>query len=330
MTAQERIGAVLAGRMPDRPPVSFWHHFPPDAQAGRAAVDAHLNFLSRFDVDFLKVMNDNSYPCDVTVRNASDLRALPVLEGTEAGFDRQLDLIRALAAEVGGRVPLVTTIFNAWAVMRYIAVPRTDPRHHPPDLSREMPPRDEHMAELIAEDRTAVGKGLDAIARSLANFARRCIEAGADGIFLSVRDEFVSTEANGPGTYDELARPGDGRILTAASEGTLNVLHVCGHPRDFAAFADYPVHAVNWADRAAGPPIAEVVGQTRAAICGGVDNLSTLPEGKPADVVAEVHDAVRQAGDRPIVIAPGCTFDPQKVPEENLQAMLHAAWEAKY
>jgi uroporphyrinogen decarboxylase len=330
MTARDRIGAVLAGQKPDRPPVSFWHHFPPDARAGRAAVDAHLKFLARFDLDFVKVMNDNPYPCDVTVRSASDLSALPVLEGTEEGFDRQLDLIRALAAEVGERVPLVATIFNAWAVMRFVAVPRTDPFHHPPDLSGQMAPRDERMAELIAEDRTAVRKGLDTVARSLANFARRCIEAGADGIFLSVRDEFVSTKANGPETYDELVRPGDHRILSAASEGSLNILHVCGHPRDFAAFTDYPVHAVNWADRAAGPAIAEVVGQTRPAICGGVDNLSTLPEGKPADVVAEVHDAVRQAGDRPIIIAPGCTFDPEKVPEENLEAMLQAAWEAKY
>ena len=69
---------------------------------------------------------------------------------------------------------------------------------------------------------------LDVIAASLANFAGHCLKAGADGIFLSVRDDWVDTEANGLNTYDELVRTGDGRILSAARGGHFNLLHVCG------------------------------------------------------------------------------------------------------
>ena len=39
MNKIERIDAVLAGRQPDRPPLSFWYHFPPDAAAGTKAVE---------------------------------------------------------------------------------------------------------------------------------------------------------------------------------------------------------------------------------------------------------------------------------------------------
>jgi hypothetical protein len=38
----------------------------------------------------------------------------------------------------------------------------------------------------------------------------------------------------------------------------------------------------------------------------------------------EVADALRQAQDRPIMIAPGCTFDPARVPEANLHALADA------
>jgi uroporphyrinogen decarboxylase len=165
---------------------------------------------------------------------------------------------------------------------------------------------------------------LAAIAASQANFAKRCIQAGADGIYLSVRDDWVNTVANGPSTYDELVRTGDGQILAAARDARFNVLHVCGVPQDLEGFADYPVDALSWADRAAGLHIAAVAGRIRPAICGGVNNLHTLPNGTPADVEAEVLDAIRQAGSHPIIVAPGCTYDPSAVPTANLEALRNA------
>jgi len=324
MTPIERVDAVVRGRPTDRPPVSFWHHFPPDKQFGSAAVDAHLRHLRRYDLDFLKVMNDNPYPTRREVRLAADLRDLPVLHGDEDGFSRQLDLIRALAAELKNQVYLVTTIFNAWAVLRRIVTPRTTKAHHPPAMKAGVDPAEARLSEWLAEDRAAVGMALDVIAASLTNFARRCLEAGADGIFLSVRDDWANSEANGENTYDEMVRLGDGQIITAARGGRFNMLHVCGVPRDFDSFAGYPVQAINWADRAAGPSIASVAGQIKPAICGGVDNLNTLPRGRPAEVEAEVRDALRQAGERPIIVSAGCTYDPDAVPEANLEAMVRA------
>ena len=103
------------------------------------------------------------------------------------------------------------------------------------------------------------------------------------------------------------------------------MLHVCGRAVDFRSFARYPVHAVNWADRAAGPSIAQVRDWLKPALCAGVDNLAALPDGSPQDCAAQVADALRQAGDRPIIIAPGCTYDPARVPRANLQAVCAAA-----
>ena len=326
MTHIERVSAVLAGQRPDHPPVSFWHHFPPEAACGSAGKEAHLQHLSRYDLDFLKIMNDNDYPAAQPFRTVDDLRNVPVLRGDESSYAAQLELIGSLARELSQRVHLVTTVFNAWAVLRRLVVPFVERRiHKPPTLQRAPTNADLRLADLLREDRSAVGMALDAIAMSQANFARRCIEAGADGIFLSVRDDWVREAAGDPSAYDELVRTGDGQIVSASRNGRFNLLHVCGAPADFRAFADYPVQVINWADRVDGPPVRDVAGQIRPVPCGGVDNLRTLPQGTPDDVKSEVRDAIQQAGDHPLIVAPGCTYDADLVPPANLDAIVQAA-----
>ena len=99
------------------------------------------------------------------------------------------------------------------------------------------------------------------------------------------------------------------------------MLHVCGRPVDFKRFGNYPVHAVNWADRYGGPAITDVTGWLKPVICGGLNNLGTMSAGSPEDCEREAADALQQAGDHPIILGPGCTFDPATVPPENLHAI---------
>ncbi|HAS82514.1 MAG TPA: hypothetical protein DCS43_07545 [Verrucomicrobia bacterium] len=60
------------------------------------------------------------------------------------------------------------------------------------------------------------------------------------------------------------------------------------------------------------------------AICAGIDHLGVLVQGSPAENRAQVADALQQAGDRPILIAPGCAYDPDQLPEANLLAIREA------
>ena len=235
------------------------------------------------------------------------------------------DVLRKLKDRLGDDILTCTTIFNPWATLRHMTIPPSD-KHGPPKLVGE-DERDARITELLKEDRSAVKAAIEAIGGTLAAFAAECIAVGAAGIFLSVRDDWVNRPVNGPDTYDEILRAVDLQIIEAASAGTFNVLHVCGRPQDFLAFADYPVHVINWADRAAGPSIAYARDHVKPdiAIAGGVDNLKTLPEGTPEDCASQVRDALRQAKDRPIIIAAGCTFDPDAVPPENLKAVVAAA-----
>lgn len=325
MTKRERVQAVLGNTRPDCPPVSCWHHFPPDQISGQAAVDAHLRHLETYDFDFLKIMNDHPYPRGevTTVQSVADLRKIKPQPGDAGPLASQLDIVRILTQRLAPDVPTCTTVFNTWATLRQLTQPPSD-RHGPPKLDGT-DERDEFIATLLKEDRDAVQAALLAIAQTQVAFVLECLKAGAEGIFLSVRDDWIDRPANGKDTYRDLVRPADLMILEAAASASFNILHICGRPLDFKGFAQYPVHVLNWADRAAGPSIAYARDRVKPAIAGGVDNLNTLPNGSAEDCAAQVHDAIRQAKDHPLMITPGCTFDGQAVPPANIHAMVRAA-----
>lgn len=320
----ERVLSVIEGRRPDRPPVGFWHHFPADQVGGEAAVQSHIAHVARFDLDFLKIMNDHGYPHEGVIESVEDLASLGVLRGDEPAFAGQFELIALLKRIVGGEMLMTTTVFNAWATLRRL-VRGPVMKHQPPNMDASEDTATAMLLGFYEADTQAVQRAIGTISTNLSQFARGCLEAGADGVFMSVRDDWLDGGPRGPGLYDALVRASDLEILDAASAGRFNMLHVCGKAVNFRAFAEYPVQVINWADRAAGPSIREACGWVKPAICAGVDNLSTLPEGTEADCEREVADALQQAGNRPILIGPGCTYDPDIVPLANLGAVCRAA-----
>ncbi len=328
MTKRERIRAVLAGEIPDRVPVAFWHHFGPGYEYGPAAVDAHLEHFERYDLDFLKVMNDNAYPREkeFLVRTGDDLRKLRVLGGDEEPFLRQLELVAALRRKLGPEVLIASTVFSPYSVLRQLAGPERRV-HNPPKLELGDDERDQVLGLLLRTSGELVHEALLCIAATLSRFTRYCLEAGADGIFFSVRDDWVESALPKPGTYDSIVREADLVVCRSASAGSFNVLHICGRAVDFSVFSAYPVQVINWADRACGPAIREATRVLKPAICAGVDNFTTLVHGTPQDCRAEVLDALGQTGGRPMIIAPGCTYAPEAVPAENLGAICSAARE---
>jgi uroporphyrinogen decarboxylase len=167
-----------------------------------------------------------------------------------------------------------------------------------------------------------VAKALPALTETCANFAATVIKAGADGIFLSTNT--ASVELLSPQEYEQFGRPGDLKVLQAAKGGWFNSLHLHGKYPLFTLLADYPVQAMNWHDRTAGPSLKEASKLFKGALMAGVDQNGTLHLGTPAQVEAQVHDAIRQMNGRRLIISGGCTY-PLTVPEGNLMAARKAA-----
>jgi len=131
---RQRVEATLEGIWVDRPPFTFWYHFPKDQVAGEACAKAHLDHYARHRLDFLKVMNDNGYPApEGGIASAGDLsRMLPApLDAPE--FQNQLDALKIISHRLGDETVFITTLFNPFSVLGSLSGGRAI------DLAREDP-----------------------------------------------------------------------------------------------------------------------------------------------------------------------------------------------
>ena len=108
MNKIERVSAVLAGRRPDRLPVSFWYHFGPEAVSGPKAIEAHVATSRPTISTSSKVMCDGRYPlphrADGIIEDVADLDRLAPMRGDEDIFGRHLEVLQALVAAFCRRI----------------------------------------------------------------------------------------------------------------------------------------------------------------------------------------------------------------------------------
>ena len=308
MTKRERVMAALAGGEVDRVPLSFWHHFGGDEVGWSSMARAHARYYEKFDFDFVKVMNDNPYVDSSAGRIGcpDDLRKLGGLDLAATSMAPAVAGVRELRAMVGDDVLMICTVFGAFATVDKLC--------------------GRQGARMIQEAPEAIREGLKSIGPNLAKFASDIIGAGADGIFLAAQS---SSGVLPDGMYEDLIKPTDLLICEGASGGAFNMVHICGSQNDFGLFLDYPVHALNWADRTAGPTIAEARQRTEKCLVAGVDH-SRLSSGDftLGGLRAEVRDALAQGGRRKYMLGAGCSV-PNDVPAEVLIALRDAARESQ-
>lgn len=321
MTKRERIQAALAGKMVDRMPLAFWRHWPMDDQNAESLARVALDFYHRYDFDFIKIPPSYTY-CTTDYGSKHEYRAgtiagwcfgerdflervikqvedwdhIEPLDVHQGAYGQQLQSLRMVIERREPDTPVIHTMFNPAAMAQQLAGEETflvHLRHYPQRVER----------------------ALAALTETCASFAKVVIAEGADGIFLSTTT--ASYDVMSEEEYRHFSRPHDLTVLAAAADGWFNVLHLHGQHPMFAQLADYPVHAINWHDRTAGPSLTEASQLFPGALMGGVDQYSVLHFGTPADIKSQIHDAIKQMNGRRLIIAAGCTF-PLTVPEGSL------------
>ena len=326
MTKRERVQAALAGKPVDRMPVAFWRHWPIDDQDAEALTRATLDYQRRFDWDFIKVTPSHTYciedygakhvyrgkaigdrdHLERVVKRIEDWDHIEPLDVRKGAYARQLRCLRMVLETRDPNTPVIQTVFNPIGMARYLA--------------------DEAYAVHLRRDPERVERALSALTETCAAFSRAAIAEGADGIFLSTAA--ASYEVMSEDEYRRFGRPGDLAVLKAAGGGWLNILHLHGQHPMFGHVTDYPVHVLNWHDRAAGPSLAEAAKLFPGALACGVEQFTLLHFGTPAEVEAQVQDAITQMGGRRLIVAAGCTY-PLTVPDGNLLAARQAVEKAR-
>jgi len=296
MTKIERVRAALSGAEVDRPPFSVWYHFGLQHAPAERTAQTHLEFFAAYDLDWLKVMNDYSYPMPrgtETVTEVRDLKRITPLDVRQGPLGEQLEAVRLIGLELKGKALLVDTVFSAWNTVRRNV------------LKEAMGPlMQEHPAELEAV--------LTVVNDNLIRYAIASLHGGASGIFYSVP---ATSESVTPEQYERFMRPFDLAFLEAIRPfGECHILHAHGSGLYLDRLLDYPAHAISWADRESGPPLTLMRRLTPRVLVGGIDHVN-FPYTSAARVREQVRSAVAEAGARKLFIAPGCALPTYSFPE---------------
>jgi uroporphyrinogen decarboxylase len=316
MSHRQRIEKALALEETDRLPLGFWWHFPNQDRAPRRLAQLSLELQQKLDLDFIKFSPYGLYSvldwgvvldvrggklppvqAEYPIRKPEDWRGLSRFRGTEGEYLIVLEAQRIALAEMRHRVPLIQTVFSPLTTALKLAGP-------------------ERLLTHLREAPRAVHAGLEIIAETTRRFAVEVVARGADGLFFASQtaNEGYLTQAE----YAEFAKKYDLVVLQAVQgRSWFNLLHLHGEKVMFDQVLDYPVQALNYHDREAGPSLAEIRKRTRKCLVGGIGENTTLVRGTPAEVDAQVQNAWRQVKQRGLILGPGCVASLES-PEANV------------
>jgi len=304
MTKVERVRAALAGTDVDRPPFTVWYHFGLQHAPAERTAQVHVEFFEAYNLDWLKVMNDYSYPMPrgiETLSDARDLKRIIAFDVRQGSLGEQLETIRLIGQSLRGKALVVDTLFNAWNTLKRNV------------LKEAMGPlMEEHPAELEA--------ALAVVNDNLIRYAIASLHGGASGIFFSVPATPESLTAE---QYERFMRPFDLAFLEAIRPfGEFHVLHAHGNHVFFDRMLDYPVQAISWADQDAGPTLAEARRRTDLPLMGGISHGRFAYE-SAGHIRGQIKRSIEDAGPEKLFLAPGCALPSYAFPE--LIRAAHAA-----
>ena len=213
-----------------------------------------------------------------------------------------------LVKEGVGDTPVLQTLFTPMSILEYLCGHKTVASSR--SAARESSP----LPKLIENHPEKVHDALNNIAKTLINYVKESLKAGADGFFYAVlglaRDGLLTKEE-----FNEFGTKYDEMILDAAKDSFL-LLHTCGPESNADRFKDYPIHALHWADRLQENPslqdAAEWIGDK--CVMGGVfEELFT--ESDIEEVEKQAAESLVTMKNQPFILAPGCGLPPHTNPE---------------
>ena len=321
-----RIEAAIAGGTVDCVPVALWRHFPGGDQDPATLAKRTLEWQQAWDFDLVKFMPSGTYSVEdwgaksvyegaangaraiavPGIRQIEDWRGLPRLDPRRGVLGAQNEALRIAARKLGGRVPILQTVFSPLTTARKLA--------------------GEPLLAHLRQDPDAVEAGLRAITDTTLAFSLAALEAGAHGLFFAT--QLATTDVLDAAAYRRFGVRFDLEILEAVrSRSRVNMLHLHGENIMFDLLADYPVQMVNWHDRLTAPTLVNALQKFKGAVTGGVEERELLVSGSEEDVRAQVRDAIAQTGGRRLVIGPGCVAG-IAAPERNIRIVIDEARKA--
>ena len=117
MDKRTRVLNALNKQPVDHVPVGFWIHFfdeNTEFMTGQPCIDAHIDYYTKLDLDFVKIMSDGyfPFPTEGEVKTIDDLLKIKPLDRNHPWITGQLERARVLVDKFGKDMCMFYNIFN--------------------------------------------------------------------------------------------------------------------------------------------------------------------------------------------------------------------------
>jgi uroporphyrinogen decarboxylase len=316
MTKVERIKAAIEGRQPDAIPYAVWTHLPGIDMDPVKLAEATFDFYKKYDVDFIKTMNNGMYPIedigctvdysniasggvakliDTPVKTVGDWDNVKVTSVDEGALKRELTSLKLLLKKTKGEVPVVFTVFSPITIADKIS-------------NKQL------MEHIRNGSGKQVHKALEAITQTTCELVKRAIDLGADGIFFA--SQMSSYNVMSEELYREYGAYYDEKVI-ATSKGWFNVLHAHGDNIMFNLLKQYQVQVFNWHVWESLPGLEEANVMSGKCVMGGIKRMDITNHNKN-ELQNQIYECVKTLKGRGHILTPGCVIR-YPVDEEMLE-----------
>lgn len=322
MNKRQRLDAAIHKKTVDRPPIALWRHFPGDDLDPVKFARRVIEFQSEYDFDFCKVTPAASFVAEMyggvlqdagnregtrvhvrrVINDWRDWKKIRALPDDDPIILRECEAVRRIREGLGKEVPVLQTLFSPLSCARSLAGERLvqDLREHPGEMM----------------------EALHHLGTTMERFAHRSVHAGADAIFFAT--QVASSDVLTPDESHAYGHRHDVTLIREVS-GSIDfvLLHIHGENIYFNELAKYPVQIINWHDRKTPPTLKEGKELFHGAVAGGLEEWKVVADGTPAEVQAQVQDAIRQTDGIGLIVAAGCVISTD-TPDVNIRAARRA------
>ncbi len=325
MSKFELITDAFKGKDAEKTPISLWKHFPESDKTSEGLAKEEIAYQKRFDPDLKKISFNGLFPVidygidietyatdtgaarstQTAIHNLEDWETLEPVDPNDGELGKQVKAVSLISKFTENTVPTMATVFS------------------PSMVSAKLAGREQFLTHLRI-DPDIVLSALKMLEGVVEEFAKACLDAGADGIFFATQQ--ATSDLMTLAEFKKYASPYDHQVITAFSKkAEFCVTHIHGHNIHFAEVAHYPVQALNWHEQETDPTLAAAHELFKGGLLGGLDSNGVLKSGTPQEAAAQVTKSLQDAGNARsyVIIAPACVI-PLDAPVENVDAIIRA------
>lgn len=316
ITKRQRVEAAIRGDAVDQVPFGIWLHNFAEEYSDEALATETLRLYERFDFDFIKPQTRahcfgemwgqemeppagrDFWPVTKTfaVRADGDLDNLRQVPANAGALAEQVRAYRRIRAAVGQDVHIIATVFS-------------------PMMNLTLMHQDGKPGALRLQDSApdALERALDGMSSTLEEYVALCRDAGVDGLFYATTTGNLGETTDAQ--FERFQRPFDDRILSAAKDCPINVLHICGPAIHAPWFKDHAANVYSWATTPGNPSLQDMYATTGRTVMSGAPAKPTIAKMQPAELAEHVQRSLQEMQGRHHILGPDCSINSNTSPE---------------